>query len=1661
MSASTAKPWHEIKLFISSTFRDMQAERDYLVRFVFPRIRENLLRHHIYFTDVDLRWGITDESNICGVCRSIIDECHPLFLGILGGRYGFIPDNSDLSVSVTEDEMTYAISSIKKSGYDRMLFMLRNEQDTLSMRESVPGEFREPAGSESERKLSLLKQRILKSDLDVCEYRAVWNESLGALTGLYEFGEKVYQYVMALAEKAFDLAVESEHSDNTEDAELEIYIAERNKYYIESGLERSFQALSDAVHAKKENNAVLVEGRGGIGKSAFLCRFIQRAREEGGTVVLPLFVGVTPNSQELSGLLFSLCGKLLAHSSYAEPVPMELDRLILYFQTLLLHLNRHRRYVLIIDGINQIQPDNNALELNWLPRQLPNNICLVLSSATEKVSETVRNRWSSLVDITLPGLNSSASRQMIEYYLGRYQKRLSETQMDILLSKNCAFVPLYLTTIIEEIRLYGQYDQLTSFISELPGGTISLLEWIIRNRLASSREFTDLNGQDISADLTRRFLSYLYISDRGLSEKELYEILSEYNSNGNVAALTRQLRPFLSLRGDLLGFYHDDIKKAIFHVYIEHADIPSLHAELTRYFMSKADPHGDFSFCSNSLRDFRQLLFHTLYADNWNYVVSLIQHGFFEAYTVMETAEHTFRSINSIANYFANLSSDSLSQSDEQTIWSAGLRALQIYDKTAAAVAETDADQPHPIERAIAEGRDDDVETLISAANEAGQAYLRTAAAALYRSAGREVAAKAIEQVDSEKYSYLFRPEQIAFFKALFTPDEPEKEAKEEKKKENNSEKKQEKKKNPVESVKNTTERRTKTRKKKISPRIRIPALQYLMLTLTGANRCLYLILFFSIALVLVWFSPLNLIMWTDRLYALMKDFFLVSVTDFILKGISGAIMLAFVGGVIFIIGAFSHDYVQKRSSDQLKAMAIYAGKASDKKLTRTFLRILRYIRLLDEAEQLNVFPAETEEALITHIRKCLKDQRFVDAGKLLSCMAVSGMCDNSIIKVLSDQTDKDKKVALLGMLSERSVLSQMKITRLIDIVYTLYGPVPPPAVLYAVISWTGKDESVVEALRKFDQSVIASCLLRSKIPESTMNRKFVKLRRKFAKLFQKHANYRFTLTKLYNRIKSPFTYILVEPVSLEWYNLLIRFCLILIPVLFIIIVLCFIGIMILHLLFMFGIAVLCLCIIIEVWSPWNEFNKSKLVYKYNDRFKVSDEALVSGKYDFLRMTTAVETALSGNLAADPFSAKEVLSHSEHQNNKILISAIRLSKKRRQLLPAMLEPCISPGETLQVLLRDNRRTERRGKPQITKSLKNQWSSVKPRRIDILSTIAMGILSAAICAGILYCLYLLNDPWLQLMIDKMRWYLLGASFICALIRKLMIPLPIITFFVLGILYADKGLLEPNFGAFIFYVIPACSILLSHIMVQKFRGRKLLFPAAIQSALEKLKSVLFGAAGIIVTVALIFVLLIGDALVKGVSANPGKDVYAALQSYSAARLLPDSFPDPGKGDLIMRFNTFFSGKTEYQYNIFTRVKESNNLLAAAYALNNFNYKEQADECRKKASEYAGWADINPDDLKQEIPTALIVLEIIKDSEAVRIGLQEGDAIVAVEGKQIMSMDNLTGALAVNTGVLEITVNRNGKDMNFRVITQILGVKLLPFPMELIEKLKNAVY
>ena len=88
----------DINVFISSTFRDMQYERDVLHNRVFPVLNARALSFGKTVTMTDLRWGVNTDTHdtgrsaarILSVCFNAIDRCRPYMIVIIGNRYGSI-----------------------------------------------------------------------------------------------------------------------------------------------------------------------------------------------------------------------------------------------------------------------------------------------------------------------------------------------------------------------------------------------------------------------------------------------------------------------------------------------------------------------------------------------------------------------------------------------------------------------------------------------------------------------------------------------------------------------------------------------------------------------------------------------------------------------------------------------------------------------------------------------------------------------------------------------------------------------------------------------------------------------------------------------------------------------------------------------------------------------------------------------------------------------------------------------------------------------------------------------------------------------------------------------------------------------------------------------------------------------------------------------------------------------------------------------------------------------------------------------------------------------------------------------------------------------------------------------------------------------------------
>ena len=120
------KEWRTITIFISSTFLDMNAERDYIREKIRELEATYFRERHILLKTIDLRWGVTTqgidekdkESEILKVCFNEIKRSAPFFIALLGERYGWIPPHEQLQIildSLDDDDKEVLVDRTNES----------------------------------------------------------------------------------------------------------------------------------------------------------------------------------------------------------------------------------------------------------------------------------------------------------------------------------------------------------------------------------------------------------------------------------------------------------------------------------------------------------------------------------------------------------------------------------------------------------------------------------------------------------------------------------------------------------------------------------------------------------------------------------------------------------------------------------------------------------------------------------------------------------------------------------------------------------------------------------------------------------------------------------------------------------------------------------------------------------------------------------------------------------------------------------------------------------------------------------------------------------------------------------------------------------------------------------------------------------------------------------------------------------------------------------------------------------------------------------------------------------------------------------------------------------------------------------------------------------
>jgi tetratricopeptide (TPR) repeat protein len=570
-----------IRVFVSSTFRDMQVERDELVKRTFPQLRRLCDERGVIWGEVDLRWGITDEQSAEGmvlpICLAEIDRSRPYFIGLLGEYYGSLPDEVDqgllerepwltehLDRSNTELEIVHGVLRDPAMA-EHAFFYLRDPAyiDTL------PGGEREAwreVSAERVDKLTALKERIRQSGFPVREdYRDP-----------RALGELVLQDFTALIDRLFPEDSIPDPLDR-EAAQHEAFARSRAGTYI------GRQAYFDRLDALTDGGGppLVVLGESGAGKSALLANWaLERRVAHPDEFVLLHFIGGTSRGSDWAAMLRRIIGELDRRFDIDEAIPDRADALRIAFARALDKAAARGRVVLILDALDQLEDREGALDLVWLPPEMPLNVALVVSTLPGRpLDELLQRGWPAL---RVEALEPDERTRLLEGILAGYARRLSTTRVARIASARQAANPLFLRALLEELRVFGVHERLDDRIDHyLVAETVDDLYAGILERYEADYE-RDRPG------LVRDAMTLIWAGRRGLSETELLDLLGGGDRplpSAIWSPLHLAAEQSLVERSGLITFSHDYFRQAVQHRYLPSAEEQrAAHFRLADYF---------------------------------------------------------------------------------------------------------------------------------------------------------------------------------------------------------------------------------------------------------------------------------------------------------------------------------------------------------------------------------------------------------------------------------------------------------------------------------------------------------------------------------------------------------------------------------------------------------------------------------------------------------------------------------------------------------------------------------------------------------------------------------------------------------------------------------------------------------------------------------------------------------------------------------------------------------------------------------------------------------------------------------------------------------------------------------------------------------------------
>ena len=394
---------------------------------------------------------------------------------------------------------------------------------------------------------------------------------------LKEFEERMKTFLKQQidAQKEKDTTHKLSLLEVEKDSQRAFAISKRKKFLAQEKIKKT---IADYLLDDDNNQALIIYGESGKGKSALISKAIESAENLKTKKVIYRFVGATPNSATSIEILTSIFDELDGEGKNKSlSKDLEQESFEDFSRRICIKIQNIKEDVAIfIDAVDQLQNDEHFL---WMPEELPSNVKIIISALDDskykedsKKLEALKRKIREdnlhiiqefdkpleLLRALLKQEDRQVDADQEKYFLAQYKKVKS---------------PLYIVIAAVEMKNWKSGDK-TKLLADTQEGIIQ--EFI--DNLVKIYHHEPL--------FVQKALGYIYASRDGLSESELLQLISvdkefikkmapeTWHENPNNefplihwSRLQMQLKPFLSSKTqdsqELMYFFHREFEDVV------------------------------------------------------------------------------------------------------------------------------------------------------------------------------------------------------------------------------------------------------------------------------------------------------------------------------------------------------------------------------------------------------------------------------------------------------------------------------------------------------------------------------------------------------------------------------------------------------------------------------------------------------------------------------------------------------------------------------------------------------------------------------------------------------------------------------------------------------------------------------------------------------------------------------------------------------------------------------------------------------------------------------------------------------------------------------------------------------------------------------------------